>query len=165
MFDSMADQTLQTAKYFISGISFLLMALGGGVWPFIWWEMYSSGNYTPPTQVSRIELHVQDSDGQTHILHPMDLYTIDDDSSRQAAGHQLVYRAITGTDEQKAIYRPYLIRQVAFILNTNIEQIEAWDHIWNVDFEQHPPIDIDRPAKTILLDSFNSASVTPVLSQ
>ncbi len=161
----MDDQDLRVAKYFTFGISFLLMALGGGVWPFIWWEMYSSGNYDPPTETSRLELHVQASDGQQHILRPMDLYTIDDDSSRQAAGHQLIYRAITGTDEQKAIYQPYLIRQVDFVLDTEIKQIDAWQYVWKVDFDQDPPIDMGQPTQTILVDSFNADAINSMLSQ
>ncbi|MEM6255337.1 MAG: hypothetical protein AAF821_20680 [Cyanobacteria bacterium P01_D01_bin.156] len=161
----MADRELQTAKYFTAGISFLLMALGGGVWPFIWWEMYSSGNYEPPTVAGRIELHVQDSNGDKHILRSMDLYTIDNDSSRQAAGHQLMYRAFTGSDEQQAIYRPYLIQQVATVLNTDIEQIEAWDYAWKIDFEQHPPLDIEQPFTTTLIHSFDTATIHSMLSQ
>ncbi|MBX2864048.1 MAG: hypothetical protein KTR27_10860 [Leptolyngbyaceae cyanobacterium MAG.088] len=160
----MSNRELRIAKYFTFGISFLLMALGGGVWPFIWWEMYSSGNYTPPKRANRIEFHVQDSDGHEHILRPMDLYTIDDDSSRQAAGYQLTYRAITGTDEQKAIYQPYLIRQIAFVLDTEIQQIEAWQNSWKVDFENHPPLDIEQPVQTVLLDSFNTDVINTVLA-
>lgn len=161
----MADRELRTAKYFIVGIGFLLMALGGGVWPFIWWEMYSSGNYHPPTTAQRIELHVQDRQGQTHILRPMDLYTIDDDSSRQAAGHQLIYRALTGNEQQQAVYRPYLIQQVAFVLDTEITQIEAWKHVWTVDFTQHPPLDMQQPAQTTLVDRFNTATIDSMLAQ
>lgn len=166
----MADQELQIAKYFTASISCLLMALGGGVWPFIWWEMYSSGNYLPPTEASRIELHVKGSDGQQHILRPMDLHTVDDDSSRQAAGHQLVYQAITGAAEQQAIYRPYLIRQIDFVLDTDIqhtdiEHIEVWNQTWTVDFEQQPPMDINQPVQTLLLDSFQADVINSVLSQ
>lgn len=160
----MADQDLRIAKYFTLGISSALMLMGGGVWPFIWWEMYSSGRYNPPTQAERLELRVQDSAGQQHILHPMDLFTIDDDSSRQSAGYELAYQSIVGTDEQKAIFRPYLIRHVEFLLDTEIHQIEAWQHIWTVDFDQHPPIDIDQPAQVFLMDSFSADSVNVVLS-
>lgn len=159
----MADQNLRLAKYFTFGISFVLMALGGGVWPFIWWEMYSSGDYNPPTTAERIELYVRGRDGQQHILRPMDLYTVDDDSSRQAAGYQLVYRAVTGTDEQKEIYQPYLIRQVEYVLNTEIEQIDARQHFWTVDFDQHPPFNVNQPEKTVLLHSFSPDFINSVL--
>lgn len=161
----MADQELRLAKYFIAGVSFILLALGGGVWPFIWWEMYSSGNRTPQPRISRLELHVRDSDGQQHVLRPMDLYTLDDDSSSQPAGHQLVQRAVIGTDEQKAIYRPYLAQRLEFLLDIQIEQVEAWNYFWDVDYEQHPPIGIDQPTQTVLIERFNADSFDSVLSR
>ncbi len=161
----MTDQELRLAKYFTAGISSLLIVLGGGVWPFIWWEMYSSGDRSPRPQISRLELHVQDIDGQQHILRPMDLYTVDDDSSNQVAGHRLVQRAAVGTEEQKAIYRPYLMRRLEFVLDTQIQQVEAWQYVWNVDYDQHPPIAIDQPAQTMLVDRFKADSFDAVLSR
>lgn len=161
----MADAELRLAKYFTAGISFLLIVLGGGVWPFVWWEMYSSGDRSPRPQLNRLELHVQDIDGQQHILRPMDLYTLDDDSSSQGAGHRVVRRAAIGTEEQQAIYRPYLIRRLEFVLDTQIQQVEAWQYVWNVDYGQHPPINIEQPAQTVLVDSFNADSFESVLSR
>ncbi|MDV3349792.1 hypothetical protein SPB21_24370 [Leptothoe sp. ISB3NOV94-8A] len=151
----MEAQELRLAKYFTAGISFLLLALGGSLWPFTWWDMYSTGDgYSPPTEVSRLELHVVDSSGQQHVLRPMDLYTLDNDTSNQTPGHQLVQNAIEGNAEQQAIYRPYLIQQIEFALDTKIEQVEAWRYFWQVDFDQQPPMDIHQPAQTVLIDRF-----------
>ena len=151
----METQELRLAKYFTAGISFLLMALGGTFWPFTLWDMYSTGdNYSPPTEVNRLELHVLDRSGKQHVLRPMDLYTLDDDTSNQTPGHKLMQKAIEGNAEQQAIYRPYLIQQVEFVLDTQIEQVEAWRYFWQVDFNQQPPIDINQPAQTVLIDRF-----------
>ena len=156
----MEAQELRFAKYFTAGMAFLLLALGGSLWPFTWWDMYStSDGYAPPTEVSRLELHVVDSTGTNHVLRPMDLYTLDDDTSNQTPGHRLMEKAIEGTPEQQAIYRPYLVRQVEFILGTQIDQIEAWRYFWQVDFEQHPPLDMQQPAQTVLIDRFTARSL------
>ncbi|MEM6255333.1 MAG: hypothetical protein AAF821_20660 [Cyanobacteria bacterium P01_D01_bin.156] len=154
----MADQELRLAKYLTAGVAFLLVVLGGGVWPLIWWGMYSSGDRAPKPQVKRFELRVQDINGQEYILRPMDLYTLDDDSSSQAAGHRLVKRSAIGTEAQKAVYRPYLMRRLEFLLDTPIQEVEAWQNIWNVDYSQHPPIAIEQPAETVFVDRFNADS-------
>ena len=150
----METRNLRLAKYFTAGVSFLLIALGGGLWPFTWWDMYASGDRSPTATVSRLELHVTDSAGQQHIVRPMDLYTLDDDTSNQTPGHRLMQTAIEGNTEQQAIYRPYLVRQKEFALDTKIEQVEAWRYLWQVDFEQHPPIDTQHPEQTILIERF-----------
>lgn len=148
------DKDLAFAKYFTAAIAFLLLVLGGGLWPFIWWNLYSRNEHSPPEQLSRMELHVVDSAGQTHILRPMDLYTLDDDTSNQEPGHRLIRDAIAGTPQQQALYRPYLTRQVEFALKQEIEQIEVWDHTWVVNFQQHPPLDINQPQQTKLIERF-----------
>lgn len=150
----MEIQNLRLAKYLTAGTSFLLLVLGGGLWPLTWWDMYASGDYTPPTQVSRLELHIVDSAGQQHILRPMDLYTLDDDSSSQIPGHQLVQNAIDTTNPGQADDRSYLTRQIEFVLDSQVDRIEIWHKLWDVDFDHHPPIDIDQPVQTHLVDSF-----------
>ncbi|ESA32082.1 hypothetical protein N836_28415 [Leptolyngbya sp. Heron Island J] len=151
----MEAQELRLAKYFTAGISFLLIALWGSLWPFTWWDMYSTGSpEKPPTEVSRIELHIVDSTGEQHVLRPMDLYTLDDDTSNQVPGHRLMHNALADDAEQQAIYRPYLIQQIEFVLDTQIEQVEAWHYSWQVDFAQQPPIDINQPAQTVLIERF-----------
>lgn len=160
----METNELRLAKYFTAGISLVLIALGGGLWPFTWWDMYASGDYRPSPEVSRLELHVLDSAGQQHILRPMDLYTLDDDTSNQRPGHRLMRRAITGTTEQQTTYRPYLIQQIEFVIDSNVEQVEAWQYVWQVDFNQHPPIDLEQPSQTVLVDRFSASHPTPVTS-
>ncbi|MBE9066368.1 hypothetical protein IQ260_06855 [Leptolyngbya cf. ectocarpi LEGE 11479] len=150
----MEIQNLRLAKYLTAGTSFLLLVLGGGLWPFTWWDMYASGDYAAPTQVSRLELHVVDSAGQQHILRPMDLYTLDDDSSPQKPGHQLVQNAVDETNPDQAGHRSHLTRQIEFVLDSKVERIEIWHKLWDVDFDQHPPIAIDQPAQTHLIDDF-----------
>ena len=150
----MEIKELTLAKYFTTAIPFVLVALGGSLWPFTWWDMYASGDYRPSPNVSRLELHVVDSTGQQHILRPMDLYTLDDDTSNQTPGHRLMQTAITGTAEQQTIYRPYLINQIELVIDSNVEQIEAWQYTWQVDFEQHPPINLEQPMQTVLIDRF-----------
>ena len=146
---------LRLAKYFIAGTGFVLTALGGSLWPFTWWDMYSTGDgYSPPTEVSRLELHVVDISGKQYVLRSMDLYTLDDDTSNQTPGHKLMHNAIEGNDAQQAISRPYLIQQIEFVLGTEIEQVEAWRYVWDVDFEQHPPIHTEHPSQTVLVDRF-----------
>lgn len=147
---------LRLAKYVTASISFLLIALGGGLWPFTWWDMYSTGDYQPVSEVSRFELHVLDTAGQHHVLRPMDLYTLDDDTSGQAPGHRLIRIAVTGTPQQQAVYHPYLIRQIELVLDTKIEHIEVWKNSWQVDFGQHPPIEIERPSQTVLIDRLSA---------
>ena len=154
----MEAQELRLAKYFTAGISFLLIALWGSLWPFTWWDMYSSSPGKPPTEVSRIELHVVDSSGERHVLRPMDLYTLDDDTSNQFPGHRLVHNALVDDPEKQASYRPYLIKQIEFVLDTKIEQVEAWHYSWQVDFDQQPPIDINQPAQTVLIERFMAHS-------
>ncbi|MEM9909068.1 MAG: hypothetical protein AAF921_29065 [Cyanobacteria bacterium P01_D01_bin.44] len=158
----MDSRDLHVAKYLITTVSLLLIALGGKLWPFTWWDMYSDGDYSPPTEVERLELHIVDKTGQQHILRPMDLYTLDDDKSSQAPGPRLIRQAIEGSAEQQAVYRPYLIRQVEFVLDTRIEQVEIWRYSWQVDFDQQPPIDIDQPMQTVLVDRITAS--TPDLS-
>ncbi|MEO0434346.1 MAG: hypothetical protein AAF151_21890 [Cyanobacteria bacterium J06656_5] len=150
----MEIKELQLAKYITTAIPFVLIALGGSLWPFTWWDMYASGEYRPSSEVKRLELRVLDSAGQQHILHPMDLYTLDDDTSNQTPGHRLMQTAITGTAEQQKIYRPYLIKQIELVTDANVEQIEAWQYVWQVDFEQHPPINLEQPIQTVLIDRF-----------
>lgn len=158
----MNSRDLRVAQYFTATVSFLLIALGGDLWPFTWWDMYSDGDYSPPTEVDRLELHIVDETGQPHILHPMELYTLDDDKSSQALGPRLIRRAVEGSAEQQAVYRPYLIRQVEFVLDTRIEHVEIWRYSWQVDFDQQPPIDIDQPTQTVLVDRVTAP--TPALS-
>ena len=150
----MEIQNLRLAKYLTAGTSFLLLAVGGGLWPFTWWDMYDSGNYVAPTQVSRLEIRAVDSAGQQHILQPMDLYTLDDDSSPQKPGHQLVQNAADVTNPDQDAHRSHLTRQIEFVLDSEVEQIEIWHHLWEVDFDQHPPIDLAKPVQTHLVDSF-----------
>ncbi len=153
----METQELRFAKYFTAGMAFVLLVLGGSLWPFTWWDMYStSDGYTPPTKVSRLELHVLDSAGHQHVLRPMDLYTLDNDTSNQTPGHRLMQAAVEGNAEQQAISRPYLIQQLEFLLDTKIEQVEAWRHVWHVDFEQHPPLDIQQPTQSVFIDRFTA---------
>ncbi len=149
-------QDLAFAKYFTAGIAFLLLILGGGLWPFIWWDLYSHSQHSPPEQLGRMELHVVDTAGQTHVLRPMDLYTLDDDTSNQEPGHRLIRDAIAGTPQQQAIDRPYLVSQVEFVLNKEIEQVEVWNYTWAVDFQQHPPLDINQPQQITLIDRFSA---------
>ncbi|MEM7064923.1 MAG: hypothetical protein AAF572_17410 [Cyanobacteria bacterium P01_B01_bin.77] len=150
----MEIQSLRLAKYLTAGTSFLLLVLGGGLWPFTWWDMYASGDYAAPTQVSRLELHIIDSAGQQHVLRPMDLYTLDDDSSSQIPGHKLVQNAADATNPDQAVHRAHLTRQLAFVLDAKVEQIEIWHKLWDVDFDQHPPIDLSQPAQIHLVDDF-----------
>ncbi len=150
----MEIQNLRLAKYFTAGLAFVLLALRGSLWPFTWWDMYDGGDHEPPTQVARLQLRVLDSAGQQHILHPMDLYTLDDDSSPQTPGHQLVRDAIAESPQTQNIARTYLMRQLEFVLQSKIEQVEIWDYSWEVNFEQHPPIDIDQPVHAQFVDSF-----------
>lgn len=156
----MEAQELKLAKYFTAGLSFLLIALGGTLWPLTLWDMYATDDgYDLPTEVSRLEVHVTDSSGAQHILRPMDLYTLDDDTSNQTPGHRFMQKAIEGSADQQAVYRPYLVQQIESMLDIKIEQVEAWRHVWQVDFNQQPPIIIDQPAATILIDRFTASAM------
>ncbi|MEM6255335.1 MAG: hypothetical protein AAF821_20670 [Cyanobacteria bacterium P01_D01_bin.156] len=148
----MEIRNLSLAKYFTAGIGFILLALGGSLWPFTWWDMYGSGDYTAPNRVDRLQLRVLDSAGQQHILHPMDLYTLDDDSSAQKPGHHLVRDAVSEPTPEQEIARAHLVRQLEFVLDAEVEQVEIWRYLWDVDFSHHPPIEIEQPIETQFVD-------------
>jgi hypothetical protein len=149
---------LRFAKLFTAGVVLLFILSPGTMryWPLIDWTMYSIGYSKIPKTVRRIDLRVLDTAGQWHSLRSMDLYTLDDDTSRQKPGRDLIDRSFSDNSEQRKIYRHYLVKQIEAILTIEVKTIQAWQSSWNVNFDVYPPFQIDRPDKVEEIGSFDA---------
>ncbi len=159
-------QHLGFAKFFIVGVVFLLILSPGTLkyWPLVYWPMYSSEKPKIPKTASRLELRILDTAGQWHSLLPMDIYTLDDDTSIQEPGQEIIMQSFGEQPKQGKIYRPYLVKHIEAILGIEVETIEAWHYTWNVNFDVYPPLQLSQPEKVKKLGSFK-ASDYPIKSQ
>ncbi len=157
---------LRVAKSLIVGVILLLIISPGKTyyWPFVSWSMYSSGKPKIPNSISRVELRVLDTAGQWHSLRPMDLYTLDDDTSNQRPGENIIRLSFEGQPQQWKIYRPYLVKHIETILGIEVATIQAWQYTWNLNFDVYPPLQLSQPQKAQKLGSF-PASNYPIKSQ
>lgn len=126
-------------------------------WPFIYWSLYDRGNPSIPKKVSRIELRILDINKNWHSLTVKDLYTIDDDSSSQPGGRNIIKKTFIKQPQNHPIYRPYLIKHLERELNLKIDKIEAYRLTWELDYNKYPPLDISQPTKMKKIDSFNAS--------
>lgn len=146
---------LLSVELFIVGVVLVLLRSSGEQrhWPFVYWDLYSGGNYSIPQSAKRVELRVLDTGGQWHSIRSMDLYTLDDDTSIQISGQSIIQRSFDDTAEERQRFRSSLVERVEAILEKEVETIEAWQYTWNIDFDKYPPLEIDQPVKTQKLGS------------
>ena len=144
------------AKSLILGLALLLIASNGDFdfWPFIYWDMYSDGEPEIPETVSRIELRVLDSHQNWYSIPTKDLYTLDDDSSSQPGGKEIVENTFLEDPEDFSSYRPYLVKYLEKELNIQIKMIEAYELTWHLNYQKYPPLEISQPDQKQKIDSF-----------
>lgn len=155
---TLSDQNyLKFAKFFLLGLVIIFIVSPGTFrfWPFIYWELFDKGNPQIPKKEKLIELRVLDSNQNWHTIRPMDLYSIDDDASDQTGSLRMVTRIFQQDGQFTDIYRSYLIKHLEKKLNLKINRIEAYQSTWELDYNQYPPLDIDKPTKMEKIDSFN----------
>ncbi|MGF1480327.1 MAG: hypothetical protein ACFB4I_12685 [Cyanophyceae cyanobacterium] len=140
---------LRLAELFIAGTVLLLVLSSGQQkhWPFVYWDLYSAGNYQIPQSANRVELRILDTGGQWHSLRSMDLYTLDDDTSNQRPGQNLIQSSFDedNSAKKRRRFRTSLVKQIEAILGVEVETVEAWQFTWNVNFDEYPPLRIDQP--------------------
>lgn len=151
-------QYLKFTKVFLLILTFLLIFSSGRIehWPFVYWSLYDQGNPQIPKTASRIELRVLDADGVLHSLRSMDFYTLDDDSSVQPAGQEIINKTFFGQPQKFSIYRPFLVQHIEKNLNIKVKVIEAYKYTWNINYDVYPPLDIESPNKISKIGSFKA---------
>jgi hypothetical protein len=155
---------LNFVKFFILSLVALFIFSPGKTkhWPFIYWELY---DYLPkmpnridiPKTASRIELRVLDTSQNWHSVKVMDLYTIDDDSSSQPGGRNIITQTFFKRPQNWPIYRLYLLKHLEKKLNIKIERIEAYQLTWELNYQKYPPLDINHPTQMTKIDSFKAS--------
>ncbi|MEM8779938.1 MAG: hypothetical protein AAGF26_13925 [Cyanobacteria bacterium P01_G01_bin.49] len=153
------QQYLKFAKLFLVSLVILLTISSGKMhhWPFIYWELYDQGNPQIPKTISRIELRVLDTNGNSYSVRIMDLYTLDDDSSKQTGGLNIIKKTFLKQPQNWDVYRPYLIKHLEKKLNIQVEQIEAYRYRWQLNYNIYPPLNIESPSQVTKIDSFKAS--------
>ena len=159
MSDISEQQYLKFTKLFLISLIILLTISSGKMrhWPFIYWSLYDDGNPQIPKTVSRIELRVLDTNGNLHSIPTMDLYTLDNDSSIQLGGKNIIEKTFLEQPQKWDIYRSYLIKHLEKKLNIQVKLIEAYKYSWNLNYNIYPPLDIKSPSQVTKIDSFKAS--------
>ncbi|MGF1523531.1 MAG: hypothetical protein ACFBSF_14540 [Leptolyngbyaceae cyanobacterium] len=150
------------AKFFILGLAMLFVISNGefDFWPFIYWDMYSDGEPEIPKTIRRIELRILDSNQNWYSIPIKDLYTLDDDSSSQPGGKEIIDNTFLKDPEDFSSYRSYLVKYLEKELNIQIEMIEAYELTWHLNYQKYPPLEISRPDQRKKIDGFKVSDYT-----
>lgn len=154
-------QQLRFAEFFIVALVLLLILSPGQKkhWPFVYWDLYSRENPQVPQSASRTVLRVLDIGNQWHWLRSMDIYTLDDDTSKQSPGRNLIQGSFESNSQQRQ-YRSTLVIRLEEILGSEVETVEAWQLTWNVNFDSYPPLQFAQPETTKKIGSFQAVQYT-----
>src|SRR5262245_61515969 len=118
-----------------------LICSGGSrqAWPFSHWWLYHSGNPEPMTSAHLHQVRFVGADGKERRLWPRELFTLDDDSSSQDMGHNILDRSVDEKNPDRERYRAALVRRLAGLVG-EVGRIEIWRVEWAVRHHDSPPL-------------------------